>query len=242
MRTVTLFCLPCSGSSAATYLRWRRALPKWISVEPVELPGRGSLASEPLLRNLDHLTDRVARSIGGRLTRDYAVFGHSLGGLLAYESVHRLLEQGWHSPCALIIACSPAPTCRSYERFAQLDSDEALIEELRAHNGTPKEVFENPEMLRYTLDVLAADFAACATFRAKCHPTLDIPIHVYGGIEDDVLESDLQAWELETKAGITLSMFEGGHFFFKEKEGGFLSVLTNLLAGLTSTGCLDAHS
>ncbi|MBF2952570.1 thioesterase, partial [Pseudomonas aeruginosa] len=38
---VRLFCLPYSGASAMTYSRWRRKLPAWLAVRPVELPGRG---------------------------------------------------------------------------------------------------------------------------------------------------------------------------------------------------------
>ncbi|MFO6015427.1 thioesterase domain-containing protein, partial [Pseudomonas aeruginosa] len=39
---VRLFCLPYSGASAMTYSRWRRKLPAWLAVRPVELPGRGA--------------------------------------------------------------------------------------------------------------------------------------------------------------------------------------------------------
>ncbi|HBJ99473.1 MAG TPA: thioesterase, partial [Delftia acidovorans] len=33
---LTLLCLPCAGASATMYLRWRRLLPHWIRIAPVE--------------------------------------------------------------------------------------------------------------------------------------------------------------------------------------------------------------
>jgi len=39
--SLTLFCLPYSGASAMFYSPWRRKLPEWLNVRPLELPGRG---------------------------------------------------------------------------------------------------------------------------------------------------------------------------------------------------------
>ncbi|WP_258719593.1 thioesterase II family protein, partial [Bradyrhizobium sp. PRIMUS42] len=43
-----LLCLPYSGGSAMFYARWRRLVPSWIDVRPVEWPGRGARMDEPL--------------------------------------------------------------------------------------------------------------------------------------------------------------------------------------------------
>jgi surfactin synthase thioesterase subunit len=204
-------------------------------VEPVELPGRGSRIHEKMLRNFAELANDLTSEIAKTLTGDYALFGHSLGGLLAYECSHRLIEKRLPPPAALVVACSPAPTRRSFERFENMNTDEDLIKELRSHNGTPEEIFENPEMLRFTLDVLAADFAACATFDRKERLPLRFPIHVYGGLQDDVEKIDLEAWSVETKNVMTLDMFEGGHFFFRDQETFFMSFLERVLADTYQT-------
>jgi surfactin synthase thioesterase subunit len=225
MKPVVLYCFPCSGGSATSYLRWRKTLPGWIQVEPIELPGRGVRINEPLLRDFDELADFLSETMAVSASNEYAVFGHSLGALLAFECVHRLLGKQRPGPRAFFAACSPAPSRRSYERFGGLNGDDALIEELRAHKGTPEEIFEDPEMLRFTLDVLAADFSVCATFERKQRSQLPVPIFVFGGLQDDVVVEDLEAWNLETSGPMTLNMFQGGHFFFKEKEVIFLSQL-----------------
>lgn len=37
-----LFCLTHAGASAMAYARWRRRLPRWLEVWPLELPGCGA--------------------------------------------------------------------------------------------------------------------------------------------------------------------------------------------------------
>ena len=63
-----LFCLPYSGASAMVYVRWRRVLPDWLQVCPLELPGRGMRMDEPLQRDIGalaaQLADEISREIG----------------------------------------------------------------------------------------------------------------------------------------------------------------------------------
>ena len=38
VKRLRLLCLPCAGASATMYLRWKRHLPAWIEIYPVERP------------------------------------------------------------------------------------------------------------------------------------------------------------------------------------------------------------
>ena len=66
-----LYCLPCAGASASVYLRWRRRLPAWIEVLPLELPGRGMRLGDPLVEDFQTLVEQLCEEIaqgrhGGR--------------------------------------------------------------------------------------------------------------------------------------------------------------------------------
>ena len=66
-----LYCLPCAGASASVYLRWRRRLPAWVEVLPLELPGRGMRLGEPLVEDFQTLVEQLCEEIaqgrhGGR--------------------------------------------------------------------------------------------------------------------------------------------------------------------------------
>ncbi|MDU6373717.1 MAG: thioesterase domain-containing protein, partial [Bradyrhizobium sp.] len=64
-----LICLPYAGGSAMIYARWRRLLPSWIEVVPLELPGRGARMDEPLHTEMAGLTDQLATELIGTAWR-----------------------------------------------------------------------------------------------------------------------------------------------------------------------------
>lgn len=47
------------------YARWRRLLPSWIEVVPLELPGRGARMDEPLHTEMAGLADQLATELIG---------------------------------------------------------------------------------------------------------------------------------------------------------------------------------
>jgi len=231
MERITLFCFACSGASAMSYLRWRRLLPDWIEIKPVELPGRGQRIAEPFVESFTPLVEMLTREITSELPENYAMFGHSLGGLLAHGCSLRLRQDSRPLPKALLVAGCSAPSARSFD-FRSLGGDDDLIERLRHLNGTPAEVFENKELLDLTLAVTRADFAVCASHDYRSPDPLPVPIFVSGGRKDDIPEAAHAAWEKETAKTFTLDMFSGGHFFLREQEAQFLRLLKAKLQSL----------
>ncbi|MCG8907010.1 MULTISPECIES: thioesterase II family protein [Pseudomonas] len=221
-----LFCLPYSGASAMVYARWKRQLPNWIEACPVELPGRGRRFAESLQTDLRALASQLADEIAARLDQPYALFGHSLGGLLAFELAHALRERGLPRPQALFASAASAPARRdSHRELAQEQSDAQLIERMRRLGGTPEAVFADEEMLRLTLPVMRADFLLCGLYDYRPRAPLACPIHVFGGKADRLSVDSLSAWQDETSAGFSLEMLDGGHFFLNTGEARLLELL-----------------
>ncbi|MGH8685627.1 MAG: thioesterase II family protein, partial [Nitrosospira sp.] len=144
---LTLFSLPCAGASAAMYLRWRRRLPSWVQMQPLELPGRGGRLHEATEKTFEALAASLCDELGTYPPQRYALFGHSMGGLLAYRIAQGLRTRLRSLPVALLISGCAAPSQQDWKRYADKEGDAALIADLRKQNGTPEEVFENPELL-----------------------------------------------------------------------------------------------
>lgn len=229
---VTLLCLPCAGASATMYLRWRRALPAWLRLVPVELPGRGERYAQPHAADLDalaaQLCDRHAADMQGR----FVLLGHSMGALLAYRMASQLRQQRRRLPALLIASASPAPALRDPARFDGLDHDDALAADMRKQGGTPEAVFADAELLRLALDTLAADYRLCRRHCYAAQPPLPVPIAVLAGREDEITPAQVSGWRAETSRGCTETWFDGGHFFIRHQEPAVLEVLRDLLAGL----------
>jgi surfactin synthase thioesterase subunit len=219
------------------YLRWRRRLPSWVQVEPIELPGRGGRLDEAAEKHFDALTADLCKALEERIAEfpesaeRYALFGHSMGALLAHGIAHRLYAAKRYLPVALLVSACAAPSRQDWRRYADKKTDASLIVELRRQNGTPEEVFENPELLSMTLGLLGADYRVCASFRHQELPPLPLPIHVFGGQVDEIQTAELEAWKRESGGDFSLDRFDGGHFFIRQNEDAFLSVLANRLSG-----------
>lgn len=236
---LTLFSLPCAGASSVMYLRWRKRLPSWIQVVPVELPGRGRRLHEAPERNLDALAALLCDELGPQLPERYAIFGHSMGALLAYRIAHGLRTGSAPLPIALAVSACVAPSLQDWKRYAAKTTQASLVAELRKQNGTPEEVFESPELLSMTLNLLGADYQVCASFRYQNLPSLPLPIHVFGGRDDEIHPSRLEAWQEETALRTSLDWFDGGHFFLRQNEEAFLSALVKRL---TSNATMLPHN
>ncbi|WP_330214016.1 thioesterase II family protein [Pseudomonas sp. Z18(2022)] len=217
-----LFCLPYSGASAMVYSRWRRALPEWLQVRPLELPGRGMRMDEPLQRDIKALAGQLADEISAELDGPYALFGHSLGGLLAFELAHALRERGVPQPLALFASGTAGPACRDVSEYAIEKNDEQLIARLRELKGTGEDVLANAELMQLMLPILRADFLLCGSFEYGEREPLRLPIHVFGGKQDAVTADQLLDWQQDTASGFSLDMFDGHHFFLMQHESSVL--------------------
>lgn len=228
-KPLTLFCLPCAGASATMYLRWRRLLPSWITVEPIELPGRGSRMDEFFVENYIALTQILCDEFARSLPERYVIFGHSMGALLAYGVAQGLYARQLSMPIALLVSGCAAPGRQDSERYNLMQSDAALIADLRKQGGTPEEVFGNQELLRMTLDLLRVDYRVCGSYEYTQLLPLPIPIYGFGGRADEISAERINDWRSESAQIFTLDWFDGGHFFLRHSEDEFIYALKKRL-------------
>lgn len=216
MTQITLIALAHAGGSAKALLPFRRHLPASIELRPLDLPGRGSRFKEPLIAARQPLIEQLCGELTGSLHKPYALFGHSLGGMLAFELAHALMRRGLPAPRALCVAASPAPCSQGRRRPSETwSTDEALMASMRKVGGTPPELFEHPELLELFLPIMRADFQLCDDIPAQPLGPLPCPIHVYAGRGDKLELEALHGWQRASSHAHTLTFFEGDHFFVR---------------------------
>jgi surfactin synthase thioesterase subunit len=226
-----LFCIPYAGGSAQVYRRWPNYLPEAIDACAVQLPGRGNRLHEAPFTRLEPLVDAVLQGIAPHTNRPFAVFGHSMGALIAFELVRKLETLYNRSPLRLIVSGCRAPHIPSMESQTYDLPEPEFLEYVRKLNGTPREVLEHPELMSLMLPLLRADFAVCQTYKHLPGPPLICPITALGGLEDkEVTRDHLSAWSQHTSGSFKLRMFAGGHFFLHSAEPSLVRVLAQDLA------------
>jgi surfactin synthase thioesterase subunit len=236
---IDLLVLPCAGASATMYLRWRRLVPQWLRIVPVELPGRGSRLGEGFVEDFPELVERLCTELAPEMQRPHALFGHSMGALLVHGMARRQRQRGLRLPQALFVSGSPAPSRRDPDRFVGKDSDEALIADLRKQGGTPEEVFGSSELMRLTLDTLGADYRLCDSFRHQPGEPHAMPVHALAGAQDDIERERIEAWRIEAGGDFTLDWFDGGHFFIRQQEQ---QVVASVVRALAPQAAVAGHA
>ncbi|HEU0014920.1 MAG TPA: alpha/beta fold hydrolase [Longimicrobium sp.] len=209
-----LFCFPYAGGGASVFYAWPRGLPPEVEVVAVQPPGREGRLMETPIASMDALVDAMYPTLLPLMDRPFALFGHSNGGLMAFEVARRLRREGRTLPVRLFGSGRPAPQVPLTLPPLHTLSDEDFVHELRRLNGTPEEVLANEEIMRLVLPLLRADFAIGETYRYRDEPPLDVPIAAYGGERDaEVPYEHVQAWREQTTGDFVLRMFPGDHFF-----------------------------
>jgi surfactin synthase thioesterase subunit len=226
--SLPLYCLPYAGASASVYVRWKRRLPAFIEVVPVELPGRGRRMNEPLEVSLPALVDRIATDVRPEPGKPFAVFGHSLGGILAFELAWRLTARG-AAPAVVFVSGTRSPGHRDTERFAALETDDELRAELERLDGTPPEVLADSELMELALRVLRADFQVAGSYAGSERRRIHSPLVVLGGASDEGTRDNLVTWRDHTTSEFSLHVLPGGHFFIHQQEAELLAIIEERL-------------
>ncbi|AUH38862.1 thioesterase II family protein [Streptomyces sp. CMB-StM0423] len=221
-----LFCLPYAGGSAAAYRDWHALAPHDIQICPLELPGRGSRILEPPLTRLPQLSGALAEALAPHLDRPFAVFGHSMGGLLAFELTRTLRRCRRPLPAHLFVSAVAGPDAPRTRPPVHRASDADVVDELRALGGTPRELLEDEELMRLMLPTIRADFSALETYRYRPEPPLPVPLTVLGGTDDPLVPvPGLEGWHRQTDVDAAVRLLPGGHFFLHSAAAGVMAVI-----------------
>jgi medium-chain acyl-[acyl-carrier-protein] hydrolase len=149
--------------------------------------------------------------------RPLALFGHSMGGILAVE-VARLLERRATAPVWLGVSGRIAPN-QPISNGAALHKlpDERLMGALTAMGGMSARMSELPEDHRgRLLDLVRHDLRLVEKYRPDpARASLNVPITAFVGAQDKWTPASLMAdWALETSSNFRQRIFHGGHFYF----------------------------
>lgn len=225
-----LFCLPYAGGSAMVFRTWADDLPPTIEVCPLELPGRGRQMNLPPYTKMQPLVREIAQNLIPYLDKPFAIFGHSMGGLVSFE-LTRLLRSDYNlTPLYLFISARNAPQLPPTKRPIYNLPDAEFWQEIRNFNGTPDDVIENQDIIQLFLPILRADFTVLDTYIYTNQLPLNCPISVFGGLQDkEFTDYQLEAWREQTTASFSLQLLEGNHFFIRSNQNILLRSISQQL-------------
>jgi surfactin synthase thioesterase subunit len=211
-----LVCFPHAGGSATAFKDLAHALPADFDVVCVQYPGRQDRYCEEPFTALAPLAGAVAEELTRELAADggrpYALFGHSMGALVAFETA-RLLAQGeLPGPQRLFLSGRGGPDTDSLPYHLYDDAD--VLADVRRLGGTEQTMLDDPDILELVLPALRADYRALGTYRWRGGEPLAAPVTALTGDSDPMMTvQDARTWRAHTTGDFALKVFPGGHFY-----------------------------
>lgn len=218
--TRRLFCLPFAGGGPATYRLWPKANPGDVEICAIQYPGREPRSPIPPLDSVPDLVASVVQAIDETSDLPFAIFGHSLGALVAFEVAAALEATGRVRPDRLFVSARrPADEAHDAPPCHDLPEPQFLDQIQGKYGGVPDVVLNEPDLLALLLPMLRADVRAYETYQPTPDRRVDCPVHVFGGVDDRHPRPDqLQGWSRVTTSEPTVRVFEGDHFYINDQR------------------------
>ncbi|MGC6590271.1 thioesterase II family protein [Paenibacillus sp. Dod16] len=227
---MNLFCIPYAGGSANIFLPWKRHLPE-INVIPVELKGRGRRFDESVYQSVEEAVEDILSTIESDLQTDnYAIFGHSMGGILAFELYIRIKQMGKSKPAHIFFSgCKPPHLRKPEEQKTYSLPTEQLTKKIAEMGGTPQEILSNPELLDIFLPVIRADYRMIETYSYQREESLESDISILIGDQDSFSFDEACEWKKLSKGDMQIYTLEGNHFFIHHQTQNVMNIIRNRL-------------
>lgn len=211
---VRLVCFSYAGGTPSIYRHWAQPLGADVQLVPVLLPGRGTRLRERPHTGMGPLVAEIVDAlVGAGLAADCAMFGHSMGALLAYEVACELRRRGHQQPLHLFVSGSRPPHLYGRENNHALD-DDALQAMVRGLGGLAAEGTLTEGYLVRRLPVLRSDLAVCESYRWTPRTPLECPTTAFSGTQDPIATpAQTDGWRDYTSRSFVARVVPGNHFF-----------------------------
>ncbi|GAA1867696.1 thioesterase II family protein [Myceligenerans crystallogenes] len=228
-----LFCLPYAGGDATTlYGSWRAPLAPGTEVVPLDFPGRGRRHREPVAASPEQLVDDVLDAVRRQVRpgEPWAVFGHSMGAMVAHRAAAEASHRTGTTPPRAVFVSGRRPPGDGPVSPVGIGSLDELLANAASWGGIPPDLTARPHLARPLLAGLAHDLSLSHD-PVRTPPVLDCPVHVLWSDGDPLTRPDrIGGWALVSRGPVTFHRFAGDHFFIGPTGARALPVVRQVLS------------
>ncbi len=223
-----LACFPHAGAGPTAYRRWIDLVPADVEVLSICYPGRQDRFGEPFATSVDSLAVGIGAALGSLADAPLALFGHSMGAVVAYETMLRLEMSYGIVPRHLFVSGCWAPN-RVGDRDLELTDDE-LISHIRRLGNVHTELFESAELRELLLSALRADYRLLNAYRRDQIHRVAAPVVAYSGdVDPGCSPAQVAEWSAVTRHPFAVQVFTGDHFYLNAAAPELIQDILNRL-------------
>ncbi|WP_224362059.1 thioesterase II family protein [Hyalangium versicolor] len=231
---VRLLCFPYAGGGASLYRSWSGLLPPTVEPCAVQLPGREERVEEPSLVAFPKLMAALEEALMPLLVeRPFALFGHSMGALIAFEFARHLRRRGGPAPVYLFVSGARAPQLRGSGLMLHALPEPEFLAALQQLGADAAAILEVQEAREVWGRLMRADLQLAELYSPGPEAPLDCPVAAFGGLSDPtVAREELAAWREQTGQTFSLHMLPGQHLFVRSGASQITRLLWQKLRGV----------
>jgi len=216
---VRLLCFPHAGAGASSFNGWPKYLASDIDLVKAQLPGREDNAALPPLTRMEDLIPELLPQVETLLDAPLAIYGHSMGALVAFETVRALRRRGHGLPVALFVSGRRAPQKPLRRVMLHELPEDGLVAHLRKMGGTSSAILESAKWRQRYLPTMRADLQLSDIYRYREEAPLACPLYAFLGERDDEMHrEDWEAWSEQAAGAFERRLLPGGHIFSANEQ------------------------
>ncbi|KAI9164151.1 Mycocerosic acid synthase [Paramyrothecium foliicola] len=211
-----VICFHAMGGAASQFNSFLLNPPEGMDPIAVQLAGRENRTEESMPTSLSEIVSEVITELEQSVGTADVFWGHSLGGIIAFEAIRELRRRGKPLP-RLLITSTIAP------QLAQWLQKREVTLQVSAENVSPEYMMavsryvDDIEFARSVLPMMRKDSSLLLQYKYEEEDRLEVPIAAIAARQDDVVYRDeVAGWGAHSE-----------QFKFIEMEGNHWSVVQN---------------
>lgn len=224
-----LICFHSMGVGASLFTRFLVDPPKGLEVLAVQLPGRENRRSEKVPTRVEDIVEALLPVLGPWLGKPFVVWGHSFGGIIAWEVIRRLRAGGKPQPFHFVVSGTIAP-----HLIPIWQRRDVMLRAMNSENTTDYLIslaryVDDPEFIKRIIGGMRADYPLLQSYRHRHDEPLSCPITAFSALQDDMVYPDETAmWGDYTTERFDFHEVDGDHWFLNRNHGRIAATLTSI--------------